>query len=311
LTSITVEEIKSNIIDSIKEAKRIINSLRQDGRILWNSKQPSFDNIFRDKFNSSTMESHLLEQFNQFSHEADINIIDTNEVSPEDVFSKYFKQIAPFSRGKKKEEFPDAFTIAALEKWCEKNGERMYVVSGDQDMISACEISKYLISVNKTEALLELVTLDEDDVPDLAKKLLDQNLQSIEQQIKEQFPYLGFWVEDEEGDVEKVVVEDIKQTESYLVDFKDNVLFFDIVVNVTFSADVIYDDLSYAIYDREDDRYYGVEREDITIKDSAEINVEVQISFNHQRPDDSKVNEVIVDSSKDIGIFVRRYSDDY
>lgn len=52
------------------------------------------------------------------------------------VFDKYFKQEKPFGSGGKAKEFPDAFVLAALEKYAKKNKlDRIVIFSSDKDML--------------------------------------------------------------------------------------------------------------------------------------------------------------------------------
>lgn len=55
------------------------------------------------------------------------------------VFDKYFKQEKPFGVGGKVKEFPDAFVLAALEKYAKENKlERIVIFSSDKDMLGGC-----------------------------------------------------------------------------------------------------------------------------------------------------------------------------
>lgn len=55
----------------------------------------------------------------------------------------------PFGETKKKDEFPDAFVLAALEGWCEKNNERIYVASTDPDLKLFCETNQNLFYIKR------------------------------------------------------------------------------------------------------------------------------------------------------------------
>lgn len=55
------------------------------------------------------------------------------------VFDKYFKQEKPFGSGGKAKEFPDAFVLAALEKYAKENKlDRIVIFSSDKDMLGYC-----------------------------------------------------------------------------------------------------------------------------------------------------------------------------
>ncbi|MFD6211418.1 PIN domain-containing protein [Peribacillus sp. NPDC060253] len=66
------------------------------------------------------------------------------DVSPAFIFKMYFKDIPPFSK-KKRDEFPDAFSLVALENWFKRQDEKVRIVSDDGDLKNYCEESHTLI----------------------------------------------------------------------------------------------------------------------------------------------------------------------
>lgn len=303
LTNITIQEIEANIIKAVREAKSAINKVRKDGKILWNSKQPSFECIFA-KFETEAIQFHLIEQFHQFLSEGQVDIISVTNVDIDAVFSKYFANTPPFGSGEKKSEFPDAFVIAALEQWSIENNQRMYVVSSDGDMVSACSLSDYLLPLDRVEALIELIIFEDEYVPELVHDLLEAKQDMLDEQIIERFLSLGFWLEDQDGDVEKVTVKSIDALDVYLVDVDKNTASFDLLYRITFSADVSYKDLSYAIYDKEERRYYNVEQINRTIERPIQIPAQVKIGFSREEPYEAELTYVGLKKMEDVGITI-------
>ncbi|OYQ40915.1 hypothetical protein CHU94_07250 [Rhodoferax sp. TH121] len=61
------------------------------------------------------------------------------------LLDQYFSNKAPFSEsGKKKNEFPDAITLMAVEKWAEKNEKLVLAIAQDSDWSRYCEQSERL-----------------------------------------------------------------------------------------------------------------------------------------------------------------------
>lgn len=61
-------------------------------------------------------------------------MLSSNIADNEEVFRLYFSSLPPFSKRKdKKHEFPDAFIIKTVDKWCENQSTKMIFVTYDKD----------------------------------------------------------------------------------------------------------------------------------------------------------------------------------
>lgn len=83
-------------------------------------------------------------------------------VSVGEVLKKYFSNEAPFSEtGKKKNEFPDAIILMAVEKWAEQECKSVLAVAKDNDWKSYCEGSikiDYIDDLSKALSLFNTAT---------------------------------------------------------------------------------------------------------------------------------------------------------
>jgi len=79
----------------------------------------------------------------------------------QEVFSDYFERSPPFGDGRKKSEFPDAFVIKSLLRWCAANKQSAYVVSGDQDLEKCCSVAGPLHHCRGLPEILSLVASNE------------------------------------------------------------------------------------------------------------------------------------------------------
>lgn len=69
------------------------------------------------------------------NHLKDAEIIcNSSKFDIKQLLDKYMNDIFPFSKGKKKFEFPDAIVLQQLEEWCEKKKETCIILSQDKDM---------------------------------------------------------------------------------------------------------------------------------------------------------------------------------
>lgn len=146
--------ISSDLLNEFKEeVQNIVYSFDKINEEIKNI-TPSFDEINQE----------LQNQFEKFFKEANFEIINIDEVSVNDVFESYFLCLPPFSE-KKKDEFPDAFALFALQKEAEDRNEKIYVVSGDSDWANFCSLTKSrnLCYFKNLEELLEI--LNKEDNP--------------------------------------------------------------------------------------------------------------------------------------------------
>lgn len=248
--------------------------------------------------------SELLWQFEQFIDNAKVTVLSTDGVSIESVFESYFQQTPPFSEGKKKHEFPDAFTVAVLEKWCKDNDEAMYVISGDQDLATYCNASTKLISLNKPEAFLELLTLEHEYIRSIEREIFQSHLEDIKALVLSQFSDLPFWLEDQNGDVDSITIITLDLVERFLIGVFEDVLHYETNFRLIYAAAVSYDDPDYIYYDKEDGEYHALEQAKAIITQEEILGVEVRLSFRRTDPVESEIEDVLLDVDQKNGIFL-------
>ena len=95
---------------------------------------------FADDFEklTSTYSNIVVDSIDMQISNGNVEVIDYSFFSDtlSDVFDKYFKKTKPFGSNGKSKEFPDAFVLAALEKYAIKNSiEQIIIFSNDKDMI--------------------------------------------------------------------------------------------------------------------------------------------------------------------------------
>jgi hypothetical protein len=82
---------------------------------------------------------------------------DTSLVDTATIFDAYFANEPPFGAGAKKNEFPDALALWALERVAEQRDKGIMVVSKDGDWDAFCKKSKLLYLVPDIERALSLI----------------------------------------------------------------------------------------------------------------------------------------------------------
>lgn len=251
VTDIVVREVRAHIAEDVAKAKHASSKFRKDARILRNLDGAPFDDMFSE-FDEESAAAALNAQLDAFLEKIGANVLPTSDVSIEKVFDKYFDKSPPFGEGKKKSEFPDAFTVEALDTWCVSENERMYVASTDPDLASACEQNDRLIALEKVSAFVSIVQYHDDVLTPLILQKMGDHLELIQDSISESFCEQEFWLDDQEGEVEEVQVTEFVAEEFLVLEASEDQAVVDVPYNLKYLAGVAYDDMDSAIYDSEE-----------------------------------------------------------
>jgi|ERR1041384_876 uncharacterized short protein YbdD (DUF466 family) len=289
LTSITVNEVKANIKQDVAEGLTALKQLKAShaARILIGFSD-YLENTFRRKLNKDDVIPVLIEKFQSYCHRVRADILPVEDVSIEQVFEKYFNQTTPFSAGKKKEEFPDAFVVAILKKWCRQNGEKLYVISNDNDFVTAAEESDDLIPLRELDDFLAIVSAYQSiDRYEVAGNVLQSALEEIRGRIEQDFPDIGFFLDEEAGEVHDVKVKEVRIARWDVIDANDDQATYSLSVEIDYSADVSYAESSY-------EGFVVITGED-TLERTLETKVRVNIDLDIQHPDDYQLRQVKIE----------------
>ncbi len=198
------------------------------------------------------------------------------------VLDRYFDRQPPFdSKGGK--EFPDAFALLALQNWCTRMKQRVYVVSKDKAMRRAADDFDCLVAIDDLESLFALVTAAQDhdfaetvsdafEEPPLRNQLQDTLIENIGGVGA---LYDGDKYDAEVSSMEIVELEEIENVALLRVD-QDQASCL-VRVKLLVSAEIDYEDVSEAAWDNEDKRYMFAEWDSTDIQDSFSTKVFVEL----------------------------------
>lgn len=141
ITNICVNELTSHLEDKVRKSKtELEKALNEASEHLFfdGSELNEAKNLLID---SDSISELVQRRIHRFLEKADAEVIVTeNYVSLAEITQRYFDALPPFSSaGKKKNEFPDAISLLALEKWARDNTKIIYAVSQDNDWDKYCE----------------------------------------------------------------------------------------------------------------------------------------------------------------------------
>jgi hypothetical protein len=218
-------------------------------------------------------------------------ILIDEDVPFQPIFEKYFKGDPPFQKDKesKKHEFPDAFALAVVERWCEKNNKQVYALSLDKDILEYK--SPYLTPAGDLPTLIDRVNRH------IEAKKVAENIKIIDKLFIKEIPsFLG----DLEKEIEDWVKESLSALESATFEFErepvlsiqdlevtgHSIIFVgqgeanvDVRVSFILNLDIEAIDYSEAIYDPEDNQWLGEKPIEIGETDTVTASVQITVIY--------------------------------
>lgn len=308
LTDIVVAEVKHQIGARVANAQSALHSTRSKARILRQTESHPFGAIF-EEFDLAEAERDLIASFEAFLDDAHINVITSGDITILGILPLYQERVPPFGVGKKKSEFPDAFSCEALKSWCRRTGERLWVVSADPDLQSVVEVTDEFIGVsNVTDILEELVRGEHPEVPELAAEVLVDSWDFVAASVSDTFEGLGFILVDQWGDVEGVEVQDVRLVDQSTVHVEASSIAIALKVEIEFQADLIYDDYDTAIYDSEEKRLVPWQSVERTVERVKMLDAEAVVQLDRADPTKSRAQTVTVRNT-DIEVYADEWED--
>lgn len=168
--------------------------------------------------------------------------LDLSHIVVRDVMEWYDRGTAPFGKGKKKAEFPDAFALSSLLSFAKKEGEAIAIISSDGDFQNAAALHDSLFYYLTLGTYVESLLLSDEHVMKV-RGILDTNIEMITEGLSEKFVSLSFYpTDDESAELEDVEVDDVEFTELSIVGTGEKEVSVSFQANVWFSVNAILDE---------------------------------------------------------------------
>ena len=271
IVDITYNECLKRIESSISKTKTIFKqvnaSLNGDGRILRNLPEYQVYYKIPKRFTLVDENDKMIKIFDDFLHSNKIEVIDSSFANHKDVFDKYFKKEPPFGTGQKKDEFPDAFVLDCIEKYCLKYKTTCFLVSTDNDMLSyQSKIIHFREGlpamldtfVRASEVYKELYNFMKDKISYCSEEIQEKligNEDDLSVLLYESLIYDPHYEELEYEPGEILMVE---MDSHYIMSLNEEETEAEIEFDLCIRIPLFYNDLSMAHYDKEDGRYWNV-----------------------------------------------------
>ena len=293
MSEITIQEVRKHIISQVRD------SWKQFDKVCKVFRNCEDIDKWRKSTNDKKESEHYLSRLDDFLKTPNLKILDYSYCSDTaEVFTAYFERKKPFGEGKKKDEFPDAFVLIALEKYAAETKQNVIVLTEDSDMagyesktLSCQDCGEYVSQKLKEGVALQ--ALDEK---------LKEERDNLEKEIQKQAAdYLDDFriylsclrlMDVEYHNVENVEVHlDVNNYE--VLGITDEYIELELHPEVVFTVNVDYVDYDYAYYDREDGKWYGLENKIYEVNGATEVRL--VLLFYYQADDDMTTDIEIED----------------
>lgn len=310
LPELIYKEILNRVKKNLNEAINKFSRYRNDTRVLRNieSLKTRFENI-DEKECYQEFEELIKKRFQQ----SKIGIIDYPVVNIKAVFDSYFDRKFPFGAGIKKSEFPDAFALITVEKWCEDNGTTCKVLSKDKDILNY-ESDKLDIIENYE------VYLDEKTKAVEKEKQQEKRLEKLEQSFNKEkgefIKHIEDWIHvqlDNDSkyyeysnylDVHGLEINDIyvELGDYQITNIDEDIIAIQCEANISYSVDIEIDDENNAWYDDEDKVWHYMDTTTERIEDEDVILVDLTIEIPQAGDEFAELEIVEINEGKDLRI---------
>lgn len=158
LSCTVAKEVENHLQRAAQEA--LLEAKKGVGRVLFSFEtlEPTRDEILDQITGGKSAEDTANDRWTRYLADTGCQLIDDHSlVDTSTLFDAYFAGEPPFGTGRKKDEFPDALALHALERTAVDRGAGMLIVSKDGDWRAFCEKSANLYIVPEIERALALI----------------------------------------------------------------------------------------------------------------------------------------------------------
>lgn len=159
LSDTVAKEVLTHLEKAVSEALQSAKKSIGQALFAFETEKPTRDELLQQISGGLTATETAKQRWDKYIDDTGCEVLtDTSIVNTSTIYDGYFAGEPPFGTGKKKDEFPDALALHALERTAIERGIGILVVSNDGDWRAFCERSKRLFLVPEIERALSLVT---------------------------------------------------------------------------------------------------------------------------------------------------------
>jgi len=302
VTDVVRSEIEGHIRKFADEAVSELKKFQKAASFLRVADDSTGGGLFVN-VNADTVFQEVMTKFRALMENGITEHVPISIVNPGQIFCDYFSGAPPFHRDAKKSEFPDAFSLSAVDKVARQRTHMVYIVSADGDMKAVAERNPNFIHLEKLEQLLDLVNRNDEELAGLAgfaDSVLKQVMLTVQKMASELLmdgEFIPYSSGDGDYDVSEIYIIGIEIAELQLIDVDSDEASYDVVFDVDFL--VTYDSLDYSgvMWDREDRIMYGVQSLSDIYRHHEQYAGTVKIGFFEGIRSNAEVLEVTFEAS--------------
>ncbi len=303
LTDLTVREIRANIKEAIAQA-----ATTRPHPVLRNSILPKVMARL-EPLDNAAVETELFRQFDNFIENARIMILPVKSEYLNVVLDRYFQRLPPFGVGKNKAEFPDALAIETLREWCRVEKRRIAVITRDEGVKAACTENGPLDHFEELPKYLDTVASENELLSDFIREKVQEHESEIFDKATEDFPNFGFYIDDQDGDVDDVELMEIDYDGNVeIISLEAEKAVVEMPATLTFNANISYKIPDTGMWDDENGVLRFQETAHKTVSDTARRSIAVEITFDGLEATFFHIRRVWFEGRKDIAVRADRSS---
>ncbi|MCS5456940.1 PIN domain-containing protein [Enterobacter asburiae] len=284
ITDVVRSEIEQHLKKFADSAVKEHKNFRKKGSFLCVADEITGGGLFPEITPEAVLDA-AMRKFQALVDNGFTETVSVASVNPKQIFDDYFSGAAPFHREAKKSEFPDAFSIAAVDALARARHHKVYVVSDDGDMAAVAAANDNFIHLKSIDVLLDLVNRNDEELAELstfADSILEQLKDEVIAKARDILHSAEFTpVSSSEYDpaIYETKISSVSIEEMQLIDVNNDDATYEITFKVDLTVSYDYEDYSAAVWDKEDRVYYGVEVSSDTYRHQELYTASLEIGF--------------------------------
>lgn len=150
LSDVVAGEVRRHLIRDGAAAETALGAALKGIGGAWALPRKTRTQLAMQAVGGESVEAMAERRLNAFKESVNAEVVESGErVDLRRLLSDYFGSVSPFGvTAAKKNEFPDAIALQALEHWAKQSDTELLVVSSDGDWLNFCSTSEHLVCVS-------------------------------------------------------------------------------------------------------------------------------------------------------------------
>jgi hypothetical protein len=303
ITEIVDEEVKNQLNNRANELFQLLKNYQRKSQHLKGQSVQKID-LMQTKITKEEFIDVEFKKWADFKKKCNIQILKATEIDGSSLIAMYFKGMAPFSVGKKKDEFPDAISTLCISKFIVSKVEKINVVSDDKDFKLWADNQPAVSYFKSLAEFIDLFSQKDDLYHAQALNLIKIAENKIKEKIDTQFPECYFdFVDSFESVVISVTVRDINFKKINIINASKNDANYSIDTEIDFDILLEYPDYESGIWDSEEKQYWHlpVETRVVDFNETYELNLTLE--HKDLKSESIKISDIIFNDDNEISLY--------